>query len=367
MVWVNEDQSTTAGSQSAIAAGLGADLTISSGAITITDAVHFVSGSGALATINGGLTRPQIICLIPKSGSTWTITTSGNIVPVTTTAVVDRVVALVWDGSSKWRQMSATDSTPTITSFANALHNHTNAAGGGQLTDAALSAPVGIAKGGTGAATASAARTALGLAIGSDVQAFDSDLSDLASSGSNGTGAFARVGSPSITSPALTSVNVSDRSISVNGYRLQRLTITLFNNGSAIQHRIIANRSDTTTVGQYASKVTGASTSLANTPTVAAGVDFTNGGGVLSGATHKLILNTAAQVSGEFTPIAVVANDNTGSTVRATCVMSNDNVNGTTRNRLAIYLSNASGDFAITTANIASGKQLDIDIMGYVA
>jgi hypothetical protein len=40
--------------------------------------------------------------------------------------------------------------TPTIASFLNAAHNHSNAAGGGQLTDVSLSAPVGTAKGGTG-------------------------------------------------------------------------------------------------------------------------------------------------------------------------------------------------------------------------
>lgn len=43
--------------------------------------------------------------------------------------------------------------TPTVASFINAPHNHTNAAGGGQITDAALSAPVTVVKGGTGAAT----------------------------------------------------------------------------------------------------------------------------------------------------------------------------------------------------------------------
>lgn len=43
--------------------------------------------------------------------------------------------------------------TPTIASFANATHNHTNSAGGGQLTDAALSSAVTVAKGGTGATT----------------------------------------------------------------------------------------------------------------------------------------------------------------------------------------------------------------------
>ncbi len=40
--------------------------------------------------------------------------------------------------------------TPTIASFTNANHNHANTAGGGQLTDAALSAAVTVAKGGTG-------------------------------------------------------------------------------------------------------------------------------------------------------------------------------------------------------------------------
>jgi hypothetical protein len=43
--------------------------------------------------------------------------------------------------------------TPTIASFANSTHNHTNSAGGGQITDAALSAAVGGTKGGTGQTT----------------------------------------------------------------------------------------------------------------------------------------------------------------------------------------------------------------------
>ena len=38
---------------------------------------------------------------------------------------------------------------------------------------------IGIDDGGTGAITASGARTALGLAIGSDIQAFDAQLTDI--------------------------------------------------------------------------------------------------------------------------------------------------------------------------------------------
>lgn len=134
----------------------------------VANGCALVSGSGTSGPTGGG------DALVANPLSQFAATTSAQLAGVMTDET----------GSSAGGQLVFSNSptliTPAIASFANATHNHINGVGGGQLTDAALSAPVGIAKGGTGGTTAAEARTNLALVIGSDVQAFNANLATIA-------------------------------------------------------------------------------------------------------------------------------------------------------------------------------------------
>jgi hypothetical protein len=77
-------------------------------------------------------------------------------------------------------------------------------------------ADLAIADGGTGASTAAAARIALGVNIGSDVQAYSANLTTLAGKSLNGTGDLACVNSPTFTTPTLGTASAT-RILTANG------------------------------------------------------------------------------------------------------------------------------------------------------
>lgn len=73
---------------------------VSAATITPTRTIHHVSGSAAVATITvpAGCTPTCVIYLVPDG--TWTWTTGGN-VSIAGSAVVNKVLIMVWDGT-KW-------------------------------------------------------------------------------------------------------------------------------------------------------------------------------------------------------------------------------------------------------------------------
>ena len=71
-----------------------------------------------------------------------------------------------------------------------------------------------VGNGGTGASTASAARTSLGLAIGSDIQGYDADLDDLADGSLSGSKVGTGISASNISSGDL---NLASGKFSVNG------------------------------------------------------------------------------------------------------------------------------------------------------
>lgn len=84
-------------------------------------------------------------------------TGAGAMASRTLTGTANKITVTNGDGSIGDPTITIPDTptlvTPTIASFVNATHNHQNAAGGGQITDAALSSAVTVAKGGTGVTT----------------------------------------------------------------------------------------------------------------------------------------------------------------------------------------------------------------------
>jgi len=158
------------------------------------------AGSGDVSS-TGSVSVDSEVALFSGTGGKTIKRASATGIAKLTSGVLSAVTApsgaLVGDTDSQ-TLTNKTLTTPTIASFTNATHNHTNSAGGGQLTDAALSSQVTVAKGGTNLTSA----TAYGVICGGTTStgAFQ-PLASLGTSGqvltSNGAGALPTWQTPS--------------------------------------------------------------------------------------------------------------------------------------------------------------------------
>lgn len=190
-------------------------------------------------------------------------------------------------------------------------------------------------------ANAAAARATLGTVIGTDVLP--------------------------VASPQASNLNVTDANLSLNGARLQMFAVEITNTAGTLQHRILGERVSGS-ASAYAGKITGASVTLANTPSVGAGTGFTSGAGIDAAGTSRLIFDTAAQTDSKYAAFAAVE---INTTATAGLIVSGRNissdVNGVTRNRFCLQLLTSAGaSHGITTANIASGTTIRIRVFVYL-
>jgi hypothetical protein len=152
--------------------------------------------------------------------------------------------------------------------------------------------PLSIAKGGTAASTASAARTSLGLAIGTDVQAFDADLAALAGLTSANNKCFYFTGSGTAATYDCSSFGRSVAN-AADASALRTLAGSVIGTDVQAFDADLAALAGNSTDGLWAH--TGAGTGAARTLTApAAGLTISNPAGIAGNPTFALANDLAA-------------------------------------------------------------------------
>jgi hypothetical protein len=157
--------------------------------------------------------------------------------------------------------------------------------------------------------------------------------------------------------------------LSVDGQKWQSFCLKFTNTAGVIQHAIVGNPLNDP-APSYADKVSGASGTLANTPTsVDSTHGLTNGVGLVSGANSAVVLGTADQASGKYDLSTTVEYyDGNAQRVRVFGGFISRNVNGTTITRLELRVIDdmTAAGAAINTTLLPAGKSLYIRISGYL-
>ena len=121
--------------------------------------------------LGSGVTSPAIVDEDFSSDGLMTRTASGTYASRTLTGTADKITIINGDGDA---------GNPTITIASTYAGQATITTVGTITSGTWTGTAVAVANGGTGSTSASDARTALGLAIGTNVQAYDADLSAIA-------------------------------------------------------------------------------------------------------------------------------------------------------------------------------------------
>ena len=161
--------------------------------------------------------------------------------------------------------------------------------------------------------------------------------------------------------------NLIEQEINQRNGAFQAFSIKIVNTSGTMQHSIFAGATATTAI--YDDKVTGATTTLTNTPLAAAGVDFAAGGGIVAAATNKFVINTATQEpAGEFSGVAHIANNTSGTALTVEIQNGSRDINGTTRFRPEFTLRNAATGavWNINTTNFTAGQLCYINILMFI-